>query len=420
MFIHQLAGGAFDSAASTVDSTVPAGAMSADALRHMWDGLTQQVGQLQTLSDPRVTPHDSLRIVDFAARFARQPLSIRIVLTPALRIAGLWFDRARLPEYHAADYIDTTKFTERDVTVGHGPLPLPGTLSVPALAGRHAAVVLVHGSGPGDRDESIGGARPFRDIAWGLATRGIVVLRYDKRTRVHAGSMDPHSITVESEILDDVDDALALLRSQPEVDSTRVYVLGHSEGATLTPEIAARDGHLAGAVMLAASARPLAEVTAAQIRYLSASAPNQTDAERAQASAFLETLHELSAHQLPPDSIVLGAPVRYWDELDALHPLERARQIKTPLLILQGGRDYQVTTGDLKLWREALRTRKNVIIKEYPTLNHLFIAGSAPSTPAEYEREGHVDRQVILDIASFCGSPPGGVGRRRLTPRHPA
>ena len=418
-FVHQLAGGAFDSAANTVDSTVPAGAMSADALHHMWDGLTQQVGQLQTLSDPRVTPHDSLRIVDLHARFARQPLSIRIVLTPALRIAGLWFDRARLPEYHAPDYVDSTRFTERDVTVGHGSLPLPGTLSIPTVAGRHAAVVLVHGSGPDDRDESVGGARPFRDIAWGLATRGIVVLRYDKRTLVHAGSVNPHTITVESEILDDVYDALALLRAQPEVDLTKVYVLGHSEGATLTPEIAAHDGHLAGAVMLAASARPLAEVAAAQIRYLSASAPSQTDAERAQSAAFLETLHELTAHQLPPDSLVLGAPVHYWDELDALHPLDRARQIKTPLLILQGGRDYQVTSSDLKLWREALRTRKNVIIKEYPTLNHLLIAGSGPPTPAEYEREGHVDRQVILDIASFCGSAPASAARHHPPPRNP-
>ncbi len=400
-FIRQLAAGAYDSAASAVDAAVPAGAMSADALRRIWTQLTQQIGSLEALTDPRVTDRDSFRIVDLAARFARQPLVVRVVLTAAGRVSGLWFDQPPPPAYHPPDYVDTTKFTERDVTVGHPPLSLPGTLVLPRLPGRLPAAVLVHGSGPNDRDEAIGGTRVFRDLAWGLATRGVVVLRYDKRTRVHP--VDAHHITVDAEVLDDVHEALMLLRAQPEVDPARVFVIGHSEGATLGPEIASRDGHLAGLVMLAPSARPLSEIAAAQIRYVSSAATSESDTAGTQMTQLLETLHQLTAHSLPPDSLVLGAPVRYWDELDALRPVDRARQIRTRLLILHGARDYQVTADDLALWRQGLRNRRDVMIKDYPNLNHLFVAGTGPSTPAEYEREGHVDAEVIADVGAFCG-----------------
>src|SRR5437868_1155092 len=77
--------------------------------------------------------------------------------------------------------VNRDTFDEREVTVGKGEWELPGTLGLPKGSGPFPAVVLVQGSGPQDRDETMGVNKPFQDIAWGLASNGIAVLRYDKR-----------------------------------------------------------------------------------------------------------------------------------------------------------------------------------------------------------------------------------------------
>jgi fermentation-respiration switch protein FrsA (DUF1100 family) len=78
-----------------------------------------------------------------------------------------------------------------------------------------------------------------------------------------------------------------------------------------------------------------------------------------------------------------------------------ARNIKRPILILQGGRDYQVTSEDFQGWKDSLSSRENVQFRLYPKLNHLFIEGERRSTPAEYEVPGHVAETVIEDIAAW-------------------
>jgi fermentation-respiration switch protein FrsA (DUF1100 family) len=75
--------------------------------------------------------------------------------------------------------------------------------------------------------------------------------------------------------------------------------------------------------------------------------------------------------------------------------------LKTPLLILQGERDYQVTMDNFAAWKKGLAGRPNVTLKTYPKLNHLFIEGEGKSTPADYEKPGHVSEAVIADIAGW-------------------
>jgi dienelactone hydrolase len=246
-------------------------------------------------------------------------------------------------------------------------------------------VVLVHGSGPNDRDETIGPNKPFRDIAWGLADSGIAVLRYDKRTRVHAARMSQNvNLTVREETLDDAHLAIALLRSREEIDAARVFVLGHSLGGMVAPRIAAGDRSLAGIVIMAAPTRPVEQVAREQIDYLASLAPpGSVDREAA--------LQQL----------LRAAPPAYWKDLDAYKPSEVAATLTLPMLILQGDRDYQVAQADLQGWKSALAGHRNVTIKTYPALNHLFIAGEGKSTPAEYERPGHVSASVIADIAGW-------------------
>ena len=148
--------------------------------------------------------------------------------------------------YQPPSYADQQSFTEQSVTVGEGTQwALPGTLTLPKGAGPFPVVILVQGSGPNDRNEMIGPNRPFQDLAWGLASRGIAVLRYDKRTFVYPKQTQAESatFTVQQESIDDALQAAKLVRSMPEIDSKKIYVLGHSLLATWLPASASRICH---------------------------------------------------------------------------------------------------------------------------------------------------------------------------------
>ena len=306
------------------------------------------------------------------------------------------------PAAQIPEYADTAAFVEREVTVGAAPFELPGTLTLPKDARGVPVVVLVHGSGPNDRDGTVGVKKPLRDLAWGLASEGVAVLRYEKRTRLHAARMDLTAVTIEEETVADALLALDLVRAQPEVDATRVFVLGHSLGAMIAPEIAARDGGLAGAIMMAAGARPLAVMMLAQLDYVSQTPENQAPQAVAQIAALRERIERIARREAAPEDMGVGAPARYFYDLDERAAPEKAATVDVPLLVMQGGRDYQVTMEDFAAWKQALAGRDDVVFRSYDELDHLFVAGAGPSTPMEVMTvPGHVAASVIGDIVTF-------------------
>jgi hypothetical protein len=272
----------------------------------------------------------------------------------------------------------------------------------------------VHGSGPNDRDETIGANKPFKDLATGLATRGIAVLRYDKRSRVHAGKMaGAAGFTVQDEVIDDVLEGVRALRSEPGIDKARIFVLGHSLGAMLAPRIWMADPSIEGVIVLAGPGRPLEEAIVAQARYLVA-ADGTTSPEEQRALDAAEALARRVRALQPEDAtsadMIAGAPASYWLDLRGYDPTAVAAKVKAPMLIMQAGRDYQVTPEEFEKWKAGLGARRDVTFRSYPLLNHLFIAGSGPSLPAEYQVPGHVAEEVIADIARWIQAqrqPPG-------------
>ena len=263
-------------------------------------------------------------------------------------------------------------FNEISDTVVTGDIHLPATIMMPADARDVPIVVMVHGSGALDRDETIYTNKPFRDIASGLARKGIATLRYDKRTYVYrqpVASMDDETIL----------DALSAIRLARR-HSTRVYLLGHSLGAMLAPVIAERSEEpLAGIIMMAAPARDMEIVVRQQFDYLLPSGASPDFKEQQ-----IENLRQRSPHYLQPQGQTAAA-----------------RRLTLPMLILQGERDYQVTMEDYSLWQQVLKGKANVVYHSYPRLNHPFMEGDGKSTPMEYQMEGHVATYVIDDISSF-------------------
>lgn len=307
--------------------------------------------------------------------------------------------------WEAPSYAVTGAFAERTTTFGTPGWELGGTFTYPTDRAEYPAIVLVHGSGPNDRDETLGPNRIFRDLAWGLASRGIAVFRYDKRTYVHGAKMTPAEVTPHSEVIDDARAAIAWAKQQPGVN--RVYLVGHSLGAQLAPAIAdgLPAGTLAGLVLLAAPARPLEELVVYQVQYLAQIDGAVTDDEKQAIAQLQMAVQALTTGQLPADADFLGAPVHYWVKLRELSPVPIARRLELPLLLLQGGRDYQVPPAEFEEWQKELGGRDDVAFELFPDLNHLFIPGSGPSTPPEYEKPGHVAEEVIEAIARFVGEP---------------
>ncbi len=138
--------------------------------------------------------------------------------------------------------------------IGKGDFALPGTLSIPkGKGGPFPAVVLVQGSGATDKDETVYALKPFRDLAFGLASQGIAVLRYNKRTYEHAikTTADPNH-TVDKETTDDALLATRLLEKEKRIDEERIYILGHSQGGMMVPKMIEEDKrqNIAGAIIM--------------------------------------------------------------------------------------------------------------------------------------------------------------------------
>ena len=272
-------------------------------------------------------------------------------------------------------------------TVVSGVYRLPATVAFCQSGKKLPAVVLVHGSGPTDRDETLLGNKPFRDLAHGLAARGFLVLRYDKRTLVYKerSVADPSQVSVDDDTVDDALAAVARLKRLPTVDKRRIFVLGHSQGAWLAPRIAQRSKDVRGIVMLAAPARPMAEILREQVEYLSP-------------AFWTDSMKNVQFEQLKN-----AVPASFWRSCDEYDHLGTARGLRVPMLILQGGRDYQVSMDDFRLWQQALAGRPNVKLRHYPSLNHLFMEGVGKSTPTEYYIAKTVSEEVVDDIADFLG-----------------
>jgi alpha-beta hydrolase superfamily lysophospholipase len=381
-------------------------AIDANGLRRLIPGLIAQFGPFKSQTGARFQTEGVMRVVLVSCAFERANVEIRVAFDPVDRIGGLGVRPAELTfTYSAPAYVTPSAFRDETLIVDAGGWPLPATLTMPVGPGPFPGVVLVHGSGPNDRDVSIGPNRIFRDLAEGLASRGVAVLRYDKRTRAHADRVAPlRDFTVKEEVIDDAVAAVKKMRETPSIRADRVFVLGHSLGGMLAPRIAAADPSIAGLILLAAAVKPLEQAIVDQTRYMAMLDGKISPEEQASldiATKLAADVRSLKPSDAPVTSPLASGPASYWLDLRGYDPPAASATLKAPMLVLQGERDYQVTMDDFAAWRRALGSRANVQLKSYPALNHLFIAGSGPSAPAEYQTPGHVDEAVVRDIAAW-------------------
>ncbi len=320
---------------------------------------------------------------------------------------------------------------ERAVTIPGPACPLPGTLTLPAPGpAKPPVVLLLAGSGLQDRDETIGANKPLRDLAHGLAARGVASLRYDRRTvvlveRLRAAGDGAEgegaraearaallAMTFADEVIDDAAAALTWLRAQPDVRGDALFVAGHSLGAVAAPEVARASPPVRGLATLAGPGRRLDLLMEEQITF-QATLTGLSEAEaRLRAKEALAPLAERGA-RLREEESVMGASGRYWRDVLARDPVALFGATDLPVLVLQGAADCQVRRTDYDLLLGALEARPGGAQRGcvFPGLNHLFFAVSGPSTGAEYHEPGRMDPAVAEELAGWVRQLAGAGGR---------
>jgi dienelactone hydrolase len=407
---QQLAARKFDPVVAQFDETMTAALPSAK-LAETWDSILAQFGAFHSIDATSLQQVQGYRVVLVTSKFEKASLALKWVFDGKLRVAGFFIVSAESAAWTPPDYAKPASFREQPVTVGDQPWQLSGTLTLPNGPGPFPAVVLVAGSGPEDQDETILANKPFKDIAWGLASRNIAVLRYNKRTLQYASQLQAQDagLTVNQETVDDARAAVTLLSKRPEIDPRRIFVLGHSLGGMLAPRIAQGDAQVAGLVILAGDTRPLEQTIVDQVKYIVGLQGKITPEGQKQIDEAERSAKQIESPTLAADTQlnVLGSPIpgSYFLDLRGYHPAEVASRLGIPMFILRADRDYQVTQQDFDGWKATLSGKSNVAWRVYPDLFHLFMpsssAGPGLGTPADYQKPGHVTAQVIDDIATW-------------------
>ncbi|MEU6998072.1 alpha/beta fold hydrolase [Nonomuraea sp. NPDC046570] len=385
--------------------------VNAEGLRAAWAAEMGKRGSVRAIGEP-VSEQAQAGLISVSVPVACERAGLTVVMEVDHdgMLNGLRFAAATAP-WAPPPYADPTRFDEHDVTVGDGPLAVTGTVTLPHGSGPRAGVVLLSGGGPFDRDATSGANKPLKDLAWGLAGRGVAVLRFDKVTHTHGGQVaNAADFTMADEYVPHAVAAVRLLRQQPSVDPARVFVLGHSMGGRVAPRVAAAEASVAGLVIMAGDTQPMHQAAVRVVRYLASldlGPAVEAAVETITRQAAMVASPDLSP-STPTEALLFGWPAAYWLDLRGYDPVATAAALDKPMFILQGGRDYQVTVADdLSGWKAGLAHRPDVTIRVYDADNHLFFPGAGPSTPAEYEPPQHVDPAVVADIVEWLTPGPG-------------
>lgn len=396
--------GNFEPIEAQVDASVVS-MLNAGTIREGWEAICAMLGDFDTVTQEGEMEQGGNMIYQALLQHQNGSQVFTLVFSPEHLLIGMQMQP--MPQYEEMALLPLPEqVTEEEIALRPGQADeTGGVLMIPAREEKVPAVVLIHGSGASDRDETVYGVKPFRDIAVGLAGHGIATLRYDKYTYAHP---EANADTIEREYTQDVQGAVALLRADERIGD--IYLLGHSEGGMLIPRLLLASGDaVAGGIILAGTPRSLWEVQQMQNEDAIAAMPEEDKtALQAVIDAEVEKglrLFEMSDEELASE-LVFGVPASYHKDIASVEPIEMAKALALPLLILQGRKDFQVRADiDYIAWQAGLGEETFVSFALYPELTHLFIElqGEATGTLEDYASGGHVATVVTDDIARWIG-----------------
>ncbi|MFF2550793.1 serine aminopeptidase domain-containing protein [Nocardia sp. NPDC058058] len=377
--------------------------VSGGTVRVGWNTEIARIGAVERIGEPETESIDAELVrVSVPVDCERGGLTLIVSVDGAGQLHGI---RLAPPAgaWTPPDYARPKRFVEQDITVGDGSTAVPGTLTLPRGKGPFPGAVLL-ASGPTNRDQTVGPNKPFKDLAWGLAGRGIAVLRFDKVNHVHGAFAGEPDFTMVREYLPTTIAAVHALQRHSRVNADRVFVIGHSGGGKAAPRVAAAEPSIAGVVVMAGDTVPLPRAAVRVANYLAGLDPGPHTAATVESitrqAAAVESPRLSSA--TATSELLFGWPASYWLDLRAYDPVETAAALGKPILVVQGRRDYQVTVeDDLPGWVSGLAACADARIQIYDAVDHMFFPGTGASTPAGYQVPNHLDAAVVSDIADW-------------------
>ncbi len=404
-FIKKLERQQFDSCYSMFDTSM-ANKFNAAMLEKMWGSIPRYMGEYKGYSTVESVKKDSIDVVAVRCTFEKTKMDMQFSFAENKKIIGMFFVPPKnKTAYATPEYAQQNKYYETKIAVKTGTMSLPGALCVPNNIKNPPVVILLAGSGPNDKDETIGPNKALKDLAVGLASNGVATYRYDKRTLLYG--KDLKDITINTEVIEDAINAVATIKKNPDYKDSKIFIVGHSLGAMCAPLIASKCKAVNGIVLLAGNARPLEDVVLEQYNYIFGldSIDVFEKKEILEYSNKMKTVKDSKALKLAKaEDLPLNLESKYWQSLVNYNQVQVAKKVKQPILVLQGERDYQVTMTDFNLWKQNLGDKSKNQFISYSNLNHLFMKGEGKSTPAEYDKQGNVEEKIIIDIADWVKS----------------
>lgn len=408
----KMAEGSFEETANKFSSLV-AEQLDEDSLKLAYEQVAANIGSYVEYYDSIVTQaRTEETVIQIILRYEKNGITIYFTYNAANEINGLWLNYYTIPEKAQ----DNNEFEEIEIQIGDDEFPLDGMLTMPKNVENPPVVILVQGSGSTDMNETIGEVsnKPFKDIAYGLAQNGIASIRYNKKFYQYPEAATD-AITVQDEVINDVDLAIAYALSNEYFDCDGVYVLGHSLGGMLAPFIAFHNDKVIGIISLAGSPRKLEDIILDQnimrinaileSEDVSAEEVAEEEAEEYYETALLmvqEEINKVKQVKESDNSYILGIGSKYWYSLAQIDTPSIVKELSIPMLFLQGDADFQIfVDADYEEWKRILRGNDNATFILYGNLNHLFMTSNGRKDDSEYDISGNVSEEVMEDIAGW-------------------
>lgn len=389
MYCEEMVEGKFDNIVNDFSSELSA-QFNKQTLKQVWNNYTSNIGEYS--SEYEIT-EKSENTFDVSLKFKDNGLKVSLSFDENKKINGIYLNYCDANSINGknedADDSENKeeKYRENHITIGE--CNVDGVLTLPVSGEKCPVVVMVQGSGQSDYNEKSGDVKPFEDIAIGLAENGIASIRINKRFYQYP-KLYSDDATIYDEVLNDIYDAIDYVENDKKIDTDRIYLLGHSLGAMLGPQIINEKSSICGFISMAGSPRKLEDIILDQNKeYLSELDIEEKEKEK-QLQKVIDIVEKIKNIDESSKETLLGASARYWISLDSIDYKALSQNITIPVLVLQGNEDKQISVEtDFSELKQIFSENGEYIL--YEGLDHLFMK----------DGETHVDDKVIEDIIKW-------------------